>query len=96
MEQDAEQLAQQDQGEGHCGGRGQHLSATRWLVAGSSGAVMRRKGTSASLGPMPISSTRKVSITPAAVTADCSMAGVCTNQGRRAWPAEDFLAALPG
>ena len=41
--------------------------STRRLVAASSEAVISTNGTSASLGPMPISSTRKVSITPAAV-----------------------------
>ena len=43
------------------------LRSTRRLVAASSDAVISTNGTSASLGPMPISSTRKVSITPAAV-----------------------------
>ena len=41
--------------------------STRCLVAGSRDAVISTNGTSASFGPMPISSTRNVSIAPAAV-----------------------------
>ena len=47
------------------------LRSTRRLVAASSEAVISTNGTSASFGPMPISSTRNVSITPAAVIDVC-------------------------
>ena len=41
--------------------------STRRLADGSREAVISRNGTSASFGPIPISSTRNVSIAPAAV-----------------------------
>ena len=53
---------------------------TRRLVAASSDAVISTNGTSASLGPMPISSTRKVSITPAAVIEVWSIPQSCLLQ----------------
>ena len=43
------------------------LRSTRCLAAGSSEAVISTNGTSAIFGPIPISSTRNVSIAPAAV-----------------------------
>ena len=56
------------------------LRCTRRLVAASRGAVISRNGTSASLGPTPISSTRKVSITPAAVIDVWSIHQFCAHQ----------------
>ena len=43
------------------------LRSTRRFTAESSAAVISRNGTSASFGPIPISSSKKVSMTPAAV-----------------------------
>ena len=43
------------------------VRSTRCLAAGSRGAVISTNGTSAIFGPIPISSTRNVSIVPAAV-----------------------------
>ena len=40
---------------------------TRCLTTGSQEAVISRNGTNASFGPMPIRSTKNVSIAPAAV-----------------------------
>ena len=57
------------------------LRTTSRLAAASSGAVISRNGTSASLGPMPISSTKKVSITPAAVIDVCAIHQVCRKPG---------------
>ena len=59
---------------------------TRRLVAASSEAVISTNGTSASLGPMPISSTRKVSITPAAVIDVWSVSPKCgPDEGFGGW-----------
>ena len=57
------------------------LRTTSRLAAASSGAVISRNGTSASLGPTPISSTKKVSITPAAVIEVCAIHQVCRKPG---------------
>src|ERR1700761_5331071 len=55
------------------------LRSTCCLTPGSMDAVISRNGTRASLGPTPISSTRKVSIAPAAVSEVWS---IVTNRGK--------------
>ncbi len=66
------------------------LRCTRRLVSGSREAVTSRNGTSASFGPIPISSTRNVSIAPAAVIEVCSIFQVWRRSGSGAssvgWP----------
>lgn len=68
MQQGTQQLAEQDQGQGHCARGDQHLALHRRLADVSSDAVVSANGASASLGPMPISSIRNVPIALAAVT----------------------------
>ena len=73
MEQDAKQLAEHDQGKGHRRRRSQHLALYPPLGRGVQRDVICRNGTSAIFGPMPISNTRNVSITPSAVIDVCSI-----------------------
>src|SRR6266516_2929994 len=66
------------------------LRSTRRLVAGSRGAVISTNGTSAIFGPIPISSTRNVSIAPAAVI---DVSSISKSGGAEAFRARASAAA---